>query len=110
MVRNAALYCGLKNLDNPHPPHKPAAFLYYPLHQFQKPSFVVDTTASFPRKLELLGVFASQFAASVGDYLFALESRDRYFGLQAGVRYGEALVSDQAVLLGSLSDLLSVLR
>ena len=80
MVRNAALFCGLKNLDDPHPPHRPAAFLYYPLHQFQKPSFVVDTTAIFPRKLELLGVFASQFAASVGDYLFALESRDRYFG------------------------------
>jgi bacillithiol biosynthesis deacetylase BshB1 len=110
MVRNAALYCGLRNLDDPHPPHKPGAFLYYPLHQFQKPSFVVDTTAIFPRKLELLGVFASQFAASVGDYLFALESRDRYFGLQAGVRYGEALVSDQPVRLGGLSDLLPVLR
>jgi N-acetylglucosamine malate deacetylase 1 len=110
MVRNSALYCGLKTLDDPHPPHKPAAFLYYPLHQFQKPSFVVDTTAVFPRKLELLGVYASQFAASVGDYLFALESRDRYFGLQAGVRYGEALISDQPVRLGSLSDLLPVLR
>jgi bacillithiol biosynthesis deacetylase BshB1 len=110
MVRNAALYCGLQNLDDPHPPHKPAAFLYYPLHQFHKPSFVIDTTAIFPRKLELLGIFASQFAASVGDYLFALESRDRYFGLQAGVRHGEALISDQPIRLGSVSDLLPILR
>lgn len=110
MVRNSALFCGLKTLDDPHPPHKPAAFLYYPLHQFQKPSFVVDTTAIFPRKLELLEIFASQFAASVGDYLFALESRDRYFGIQAGVKFGEALVSDQPIRLGCLTDLLPVLR
>ena len=67
---------------------------------FRSLPFVVDTTAIFPRKLEVVGSFASQFAASVGDYLFALESRDRYFGLQAGVRYGEALVSDQPVRLG----------
>jgi bacillithiol biosynthesis deacetylase BshB1 len=106
MVRNAALYCVLKNLDDPNPPHKPEAFLYYPLHQFQAPSFVVDTTAIFPRKLELLGVFASQFAASVGDYLFALESRDRYFGLQAGVRFGEALISDQPRRISGLHELL----
>ncbi len=110
IVRNSQLYCGLKNPHDPNPPHKPAAFLYYPLHHFQKPSFVIDTTAIFPRKLELLGVFASQFAATVGDYFFALESRDRYFGLQAGVRYGEALISDQPVRLGGLSDLLPVLR
>ena len=83
MVRNSPLYCVLKNLDDPNPPHKPGAFLFYPLHKFEQPSFVVDTTGVFPRKLELLGIFGSQFAASVGDYLFALESRDRYFGSQS---------------------------
>jgi N-acetylglucosamine malate deacetylase 1 len=110
MVRNAQLYCVLKKLDDPNPPHKPAAFLFYPLHKFQQPSFVVDTSEVFARKLDLLRIYESQFAASVGDYLFALESRDRYFGLQAGVRFGEALISDKPVLLSGLDDLLSILR
>src|SRR3984957_17712733 len=77
MVRNAQLYCVLNKLDDPNPPHKPAAFLFYPLHKFQQPSFVVDTSDVFPRKLELLNIYQSQFAATVGDYLFGLESRDR---------------------------------
>jgi bacillithiol biosynthesis deacetylase BshB1 len=110
MVRNAQLYCVLNKLDDPNPPHKPAAFLFYPLHKFQQPSFVVDTSEIFPRKLELLRIYQSQFAATVGDYLFGLESRDRYFGLQVGVRFGEALISDRPVRLGGLENLLSILR
>ena len=102
MVRNSALFCGLKTLDDPHPPHKPGAFLYYPLHQFQKPSFVVDTTAIFPRKLELLGVFASWLRRVWGDYLFTLGITGSVVSVcrPSGVRYGEALVSDQPVRLG----------
>lgn len=110
MVRNSPLYCVLKNLDDPHPPHKPGAFLFYPLHKFEQPSFVIDTTGVFPRKLELLGVYGSQFAASVGNYLFALESRDRYFGLQIGAAHGEALIADRPLPLGGLDGILSLLR
>jgi len=110
MVRNSPLYCVLKNLDDPNPPHKPGAFLFYPLHKFEQPSFVVDTAGVFSRKIELLQIYGSQFAASVGDYLFALESRDRYFGLQIGVAHGEALISDRPLPLGGLHDVLSLLR
>lgn len=110
IVRNAQLYCELKNLDDPNPPHKPGAFLFYPIHKYQQPPFVIDTSAIFPRKLELLRIFHSQFAAHAGDFLFRLESRDRYFGSQAGVRHGEALVLDQSLRLGGLDDVLSLLR
>jgi len=109
IVRNSPLYCALKNPGDPNPPHKPGAFMFYPLHKFEQPSFVVDTTEVFPQKLELLRIYASQFAPSVGDYLFALESRDRYFGLQAGVRFGEALISDRPLPLNGLDGVLSLL-
>ena len=99
--------------------HKPDAFLFYPLHQFEKPSFVVDTTSVFQRKLELMRIHRSQFektaeefgviAHGVGDYLFGLESRDRYFGSLVGARYGEAFVSDRPVRLSSVGDVLSLL-
>ncbi len=110
MVRNAQLYCQLKNLEDPNPPHKAGAFLFYPIHKFQQPSFVIDTSDVFARKLELLRIFDSQFADHVGDFLFRLESRDRYFGLSAGVPYGEALVLESPLRLSGLHEVLSLLR
>ena len=119
MVRNSQLYCGLTKLDDPNPPHKPAAFLFYLLNKFEQPAFVVDTTSVFQRKLELLRIHRSQFektaeefgviAHGVGDYLFGLESRDRYFGSLIGARYGEALISDRPVRLSGVNDVLSLL-
>jgi len=110
IVQNSRLFCVLRTLDDPNPPHKPGAFLFYPIHKFHQPAFVVDTTPVFERKLDLLRIYHSQFAPAVGDYLFALESRDRYYGSLIGARHGEALVSDQPIRLGSPGDLLSLLK
>jgi N-acetylglucosamine malate deacetylase 1 len=119
MIRNSQLYCGLKKLDDPNPPHKPAAFFFYLLNRFEQPSFVVDTNSVFKRKLELLRTHRSQFektaeefgviAHGVGDYLFGLESRDRYFGSLIGAHYGEALISDRPVRLSGVNDVLSLM-
>ena len=119
MVRNSQLYCSLTKLDDPNPPHKPAAFLFYLLNKIEPPSFVVNTTKVFQRKLELLRIHRSQFektaeefgviAHGVSDYLFGLESRDRYFGSLIGAHYGEGLVSDRPVRLSGLGDVLSLM-
>lgn len=116
IIRNAALYCTLTKLDDPNPPHKPNVFLYYLLHQVQQPSLVVDTSSVFERKLQLMRLHESQFSKTaeelgilpmgVGDYLFGLESRDRFFGSLIGARFGEALVIDRPLKLGSLAAIL----
>jgi bacillithiol biosynthesis deacetylase BshB1 len=118
MVRNAQLYCGLKNSGDPNPPHKPAAFLFYPMNKFEQPSLVVDTSAVFERKVELIRIHRSQFsktaqefgviAHGVGDYIFSLETRDRHAGSFIGAHYGEALIADRPIALSSLADLLSL--
>jgi bacillithiol biosynthesis deacetylase BshB1 len=116
MIRNSALYCMLAKLDDPNPPHKPDAFLYYLLHQVRQPSLVVDTSAVFECKLELMRLHESQFSKTaeefgvlptgVGDYLFGLESRDRFFGSLIGARFGEALVIDRPLRIESLASIL----
>jgi N-acetylglucosamine malate deacetylase 1 len=118
IVRNSALYCTLAKLDDPSPPHKPEMFLFYLLHNFHQPSFVVDISSVFDRKLELMRLHRSQFSKTaeqfgvipfgLGDYLFILESRDRFLGSLAGVRFGEALVTDRPVRLDSVAQLLSL--
>lgn len=120
MVRNCRLFCTLKKSGSPDPPHKPKAFLYYLLHDPQaRPSFVVNISAIYERKLELLRLHESQFAKTaqefgvishgLGDYLFALESRDRFFGSLIGKRHGEALVFDGPLALSNLVDILKLL-
>lgn len=119
LVRNSALYCALKNSPDPNPPHKPDAFLYYLLHGFDRPNFVVDISSVYAQKLKLLRLHSSQFAKTadqygvvplgMSDYLYGLESRDRFFGSLVGVHHGEALVSDRPFRLSSVSSLLGLL-
>jgi N-acetylglucosamine malate deacetylase 1 len=118
LVRNSALYCALTKGDDPNPPHCPDAFLYYPLHKTAQATFVVDTSEVFARKLELLRLHHSQFGKTaeefgvlsqgLGDYLYVLETRDRHYGSQVGVRLGEALVADRPVKLQGMEDLLKL--
>jgi bacillithiol biosynthesis deacetylase BshB1 len=117
LVRNSAIHCTLKKSNDPNPPHKPSAYLYYLLHHFKHPSMVVDISDVYQSKLELLRMHASQFAKTaegfgvlplgMNDYLFGLESRDRFFGSLIGVHHGEAFINEVPLRLGSLSELLS---
>jgi bacillithiol biosynthesis deacetylase BshB1 len=110
IAQNSRLFCGLSTLDDPNPPHRPDMFLFYPIHKFQPPSFVVDTSAVFDRKLELMRIYQSQFGEGVtGDFLFRLESRDRYYGSLIGTRYGEPLLADQPLAIGGIDSLLTLL-
>src|SRR3984885_4098044 len=119
LIRNSAVHCTLKKSNDPNPPHKPSAFLYYLLHHFTRPSMVVDISNVYNQKLELLRLHVSQFAKTaegfgvlplgMNDYLFGLESRDRFFGSLVGAHHGEALVSEVPLKLGSLNDFLAIL-
>jgi bacillithiol biosynthesis deacetylase BshB1 len=114
LIRNAAVYCALRKSDDPNPPHKPSAYLYYLLHHFTQPGTVIDISDIYKRKLELLRIHASQFAKTaegfgvlplgMNDYLFGLESRDRFFGSLIGVHHGEAFVSEVPLKLVSIGD------
>ena len=116
MVRNSRVYCSLGKLDDPCPPHKPKLFLYYLLHKFRDPTFIVDISEVFPQKMDAIRCYTSQFSQNateygvlpvgIGDYLFHIESRNRYFGSLANVRYGEPLVSELPIKLADLNFLL----
>lgn len=115
MVRNSSLYCALAKLNDGYQPHKPSAFLYFLLHNYRHPSLVVDITSVYEHKLELLRLHHSQFSKTaeqfgllplgVGDYLYGLESRDRYFGSLIGAHHGEALIADRPLKFSNLTQL-----
>lgn len=107
IVQNSRLFCGLPTLDDANPPHRPAAFFFYPIHTFHQPTFVIDTSAVFERKLDLMRIYRSQFVEPAEDFLRRVESRDRYYGSLIGANHGEGLVSDRAIPLKNAADLFS---
>jgi bacillithiol biosynthesis deacetylase BshB1 len=110
IVQHSRMLCGLHNLDDGCAPHRPKAYLYYPIHTFHSPTFVVNTSAVYERKRDLMLLYDSQFGkANATDFLHRLESRDRYYGSLTGATHGEPLVADQPIALDGLKHLLGLM-
>lgn len=97
----ACFLAGLKKLDLEGEPHRPAKILYAALYANVRPTFVVDITGQFERRLRALLCYRSQFEdQAAGADIFParqeLEERvravARYYGMLIGVKYGEPYV------------------
>ncbi|MGH2454354.1 MAG: PIG-L family deacetylase [bacterium] len=92
----------------PHYPRRVYHFLttHYDLHV--KPSFILDVSAAFERKLEAVGAYASQFGAGPGERPIGDELRrvNGYWGYLIGRAYGEPFVCREELGLSGLDSLL----
>lgn len=99
---------GLRKIDETLAPHRPYKIVYAASYAPVKPSFVVDITAQFDRRMEALFAYASQYGE--GDPLFPKggEIRERhaaiarYYGNLIGARYGEAYVVKETMRVDDL--------
>ncbi|HVY93581.1 MAG TPA: bacillithiol biosynthesis deacetylase BshB1 [Bryobacteraceae bacterium] len=92
---------GLKKIDQYTEPHRPQKIIYSSLYANVAPSFVVDITRYFEKRMESLFAYRSQYgAAEEGATLFPneaeirerLASIARFYGNLIGVKYGEPFV------------------
>ena len=97
----ACFLAGLKKLELPGEPHRPAKILYAALYAHVPPTFVVDITAQFERRLRALFCYRSQYEDQpAGAGLFPtreemaerIRAVARYYGMLIGVKYGEPFV------------------
>jgi bacillithiol biosynthesis deacetylase BshB1 len=114
LVTKALFFAGLRKYegatlghDTRHTRYVPRQVLYYAMRYRMTPSFVMDTSSVWERKLAAIACHASQVNRPSGgdatlvsspDMLHALAARDAYYGSMIGVRYGEPLRS--ASMLG----------
>jgi bacillithiol biosynthesis deacetylase BshB1 len=107
----ACFLAGLKKIDEYSTPHRPQKILYSSLYADVKPSFIVDISAQFERRMTALLSYASQYGAvGEGDALFPDEAeiRDRlsaiarFYGNQIGVKYGEPFVVKEAIRIDDI--------
>jgi N-acetylglucosamine malate deacetylase 1 len=112
----ACFLSGLTKLavDSPHPPHRPFKIIYATLYYDVRPTFVVDITAQFERRLESLLAYKTQFSdQAAGSQNFPaaaeirarMEAMARFYGLMAGVTYAEPFLQKE---VGRCEDILDI--
>ena len=112
LVNDALFYAGLQKIETEHAHHRPGKILFYMLHTPFEPSFVVDISEVFDRKMEAIQAFGSQFSNTAdgsrqtyinqSDFLESIEIRARYYGRQIGCHYGEPFFSKQLLKLDNI--------
>jgi len=108
----ACFLAGLKKLDEQTEPHRPGKILYSSLYANVTPSFVVDISAQFERRMDALFCYESQYGdTGVAAHLFPQqqEIRDRlsgiarFYGNLIGVKYGEPFVVKETMRVDDIT-------
>lgn len=96
LADKAVFFAKLTKMQPGHEAHRVGMVTYYMLHESFKPSFVVDVSESYGKKLEAIKAYKSQMGLMVGmeGLLKSIELRDQLYGLKIGVKHGEPFFCD----------------
>jgi N-acetylglucosamine malate deacetylase 1 len=110
----ACFLAGLRRLEEETPPHRPFKILYSSLYANIAPSFVVDISRQFDRRMQALLSYTSQYGdTSVASDLFPsnaevqerLAAVARFYGNLIGVKYGEPFVVKECIQVDDIVSL-----
>jgi N-acetylglucosamine malate deacetylase 1 len=110
LVREAGFFAGLKKIYTGQTNFRPERVVYYCEHYHFSPSFVVDVSSTFERRLEAIRAYRSQVFnpdvveideekthISSPEYFHSLLARAEYWGGRIGVQYGEPFLVREAI-------------
>jgi len=110
----ACFLAGLKKLEIGSEPHRPFKIIYATLYYDIRPTFVVDITDQFEARFESLMAYKTQFRdQEAGSGIFPahaeirarVEAMARYYGMLAGVTYGEPFLQKEVGLVEDLTQI-----
>jgi bacillithiol biosynthesis deacetylase BshB1 len=89
------------------PSHRPDALIHYYGHKEPTPSFVVDVSGVWARKMDVVRCYASQLGLDGAkgpttnltepEFLLRYETRFAYWGSKIGAAHGEPFLADRAL-------------
>ena len=114
--RDACFLAGLAKYDASGAPHRPFKILYALSYREDpvKPTFVVDITPQFERKMAAIRCYASQFDGAkaageifpTGQDLYSLvETQNAHYGSLIRTRYGEPFFTDETMAVDDVTAL-----
>ncbi len=108
----ACYAAGLKKANLEGEPHRPHKILYSTIYWDVDPSFAVDISLYFERKIESINCFASQFHGDMTEIekLFPawtrlidrIRTQCRFYGHQLGVEYAEPFVVKELIAIDDI--------
>ena len=113
LVREACFFAGVGKIGDG-APYRPPLFYYYLLHTPFAPSFIMDVSSVWERRMAAVRAYESQFMAaektattalSRPGFLRALEARAVWFGWMIGANYGEPFLSATPMARGTMPGL-----
>ncbi len=93
-------------------PHRPFKIVYATLYFDVRPSFIVDITEQFEARMQSIFAYKSQYSdqePGKGDFpprdeiRARVESMARFYGMMAGVQYGEPFLQKEVELVDDLT-------
>jgi bacillithiol biosynthesis deacetylase BshB1 len=116
LVRDACFVAGLKKIEPQMPAYRPLKVIHALSFRedYQKPTFVVDISESFEKKLEAIAAYASQFGEAVqagevypnGEPLADLiRHHAAHYGSLIRCRYGEPFYTTETMRVDDVSTL-----
>ena len=112
LVRACCYLAGLKKIETAEEAFRPVKVVFCQSRFEFAPSFIVDITGAQAQKMKAIRAYASQFhrpdrpgptpesgetTIARPEFLELIEARDRRYGAQIGVRYGEAFLVREAL-------------
>ena len=94
MVKYAVLYARLKKLGEPHIVDH---LYYYMLNSLFNPTFIIDISQSFQKKIDVLTCYSSQFetdAPYLAEYVPHATAKALYYGSLIHCKYGEPFLAE----------------
>ncbi len=111
----ACYAAGLKQLPIGGEPHRPKKILYASMYWEVRPSFLVDISPYFARKVDAVNCFSSQFAGDLRDIaelypawgrlIDRITTQCKYFGHLMGVDYAEPFVVKEVMAVDDIVDM-----
>jgi N-acetylglucosamine malate deacetylase 1 len=116
LIRDASFLAGLAKLDPSTAPHRPTKVIHCTTYRqdFEKPTFVVDISAEFERKMAAVRCYSSQFDGAVqagevyptGEPLYdVIRYQASYYGSLIRTQYGEPFFTYETMRVDDIAAL-----
>jgi bacillithiol biosynthesis deacetylase BshB1 len=101
LADKAVFFAKLSRVPTDHEVHEVKMVAYYMLHKSFDPSFIVDVTQNYRKKLEAIKAYKSQIGLMLGmeGLLKSIELRDQTYGSRVGVKYGEPFFCNTPLMI-----------
>jgi bacillithiol biosynthesis deacetylase BshB1 len=114
LLKRALFDSGLRKIETNQEVFRPKTTIFYMLHNYFEPTFVVDISDQMDKKMEAIKAYDSQFRSDVNGrtstyinkpaFLETIVTRSEFLGQKIGVKYAEGFYYPETIKIDKIID------